>query len=58
MVDIKATLTARKIALKKSKLKSGSIQQPEITKDSIRTSLKSAGILNAKGQVVTLVKVA
>lgn len=58
MVDIKAILNARKIALKRSKVSSGTLQRPEITKDSIRTSLRSAGILNDKGQVVTLVKVA
>ncbi|WP_016957738.1 hypothetical protein [Catenovulum agarivorans] len=56
MVDIKAALNARKVALKNAKLNSESLKQPEITKDSIRTSLRSAGILNAKGQVVTLVK--
>lgn len=61
MVDIKTKLHDRKIALQRTKRKIDqglTISDTLITKDDIRESLKSSGILDNNGQVVTLIKTA
>lgn len=56
MVDLSAALQARKVALEKTKQQNLKGLTPDITKESIAASLKAAGILDAHGHVVTLVK--
>lgn len=56
MVDLSVALQARKAALEKSKQQTLKGLTPDISKEAIVASLKAAGILDDRGQVVTLVK--